>query len=251
LEYAVLVDITKCIGCRACQVSCKRWNELPGEITTLKTDWTNPPNLSYNTYTHIRFNFDYNANSDTSVWHFLNWRCMHCANPACLEACPVKAIVKTDEGAVVINNEVCIGCKYCISACPFDIPKYNEQLEKVSKCHMCFDRIPEKEPACVQACPTDALVFDERDKIIAMATDRKAKINGYIYGDVDNKPLGGTGFIYVSDVPLTSLGVPEVGENLSLEVPILSNSKLLLIPAVAGGLAYLVAWRKNRMEEKE
>lgn len=251
MKYAILVDVTKCIGCRGCQVACKRWNELPGEETTFKSDWTNPPTLSYYTYTHIRFNYNYDKNLDTSAWRFLNWRCMHCENPACLEACPVNAIVKTDEGAVVIKNDRCIGCKFCITACPFNVPQYNAQIEKVSKCHMCFDRIPEKEPSCVQACPTDALVFDKRDKILTMAAIRKAEINGYIYGDIDNKPLGGTGFIYVSDIPVQSLGIPEVGEKVSLDIPVLTNSKLLLIPAVIGGLAYLVAWRKNRMEEED
>ncbi len=250
MEYAVLVDLTKCIGCRACQVSCKRWNNLPGESTTQKSDWTNPPTLSYDTYTHIRFNLNYDANDDTTEWRFLNWRCMHCKNPACLDVCTVNAIVKTEEGAVVIKTDRCIGCKFCISACPFGIPQYNPKIEKVSKCHMCFDRIPTKEPTCVQACPTDALVFDERSKIVAMAAQRKEEIDGYVYGDIDNKPLGGTGFIYVADVQLTSLGIPEVGEKSSLDIPVMANAKLLLIPAVAGGLLYVAAWRKKRMEER-
>lgn len=251
MEYAVLVDVTKCIGCRGCQVSCKRWNNLPGESTTLQTDWTNPPTLSYDTYTHIQFKFDYNKSSDTTTWQFLNWRCMHCHNPACLDACPVDAIVKTSEGAVVIKTERCIGCKYCISACPFGIPQWNAKLEKVSKCHMCFDRIQDgKEPACVQACPTDALEFGERTTIIQKATQRKNTINGHVYGDVDNKPLGGTGFIYVANVKLQTLGLPDVSEQTSLDIPVMANSKLMLLPAIAGGLFYLVAWRKRRMEEE-
>lgn len=251
MDYAVLVDVTKCIGCRSCQVSCKRWNELPAEKTTLQNDWTNPPKLSYYTYTHIRFNLNYDKNSDTTEWKFLNWRCMHCKNPACLEACPVDAIVKIEEGPVVIKTERCIGCKFCVSACPFEIPQYDASVGKVSKCHMCYDRIPAKEPACVQGCPTDALVFDERSKIIEMATKRRAEINGYIYGDVSNKPLGGTSFIYVADVQLKSLGIPEVGERVSLDIPAMANAKLLLVPAVAGGLLYLAAWRKKRMDEAE
>ena len=250
MEYAILVDVTKCLGCRSCQVSCKRWNDLPGELTTQKSDWTNPPKLSYTTYTHIRFNLEYDKSSDTTAWRFLNWRCMHCKNPACLDACPVDAIVKTSEGAVVIKEDRCIGCKYCVSACPFEIPQYDPATEKVSKCNMCFDRIPTKEPTCVQGCPTDALYFDERSKILEMAAQRKAEINGYIYGDIDNKPLGGTSFIYVADVNLQTLGIPEVGERTSLAIPAMVNAKLLLVPAVAGGLLYLTAWRKKRMEGK-
>jgi len=105
-----------------------------------------------------------------------------------------------------------------------------------------------KEPACVQACPTDALVFDQRSTIVNLATQRKTQLNGHIYGDVDNKPLGGTGFIYVADVELQSLGIPDVGEQTSLDIPVMVNSKLLLIPAAIGGLFYLAAWRKKRME---
>ncbi len=250
MSYAVLVDVTKCIGCRGCQVSCKRWNELPAETTTLKNDWTNPPTLSYNTYTHVKFNLKYDKNSDTTEWRFLNWRCMHCKNPACLQACPVKAIVKTDEGAVVIDKEKCIGCKFCVSACPFGIPQYDAQVGKVSKCHMCYNRTPDKEPACVQACPTDALVFGKREEIITLATQRKAQIKGYVYGDVDNKPLGGTGFIYVMDVKPQTLGLPDVAENISLDLSILPSAKVMLVPAVAGGLLYLAAWRKSRMEKE-
>jgi formate dehydrogenase iron-sulfur subunit len=248
VEYAVLVDVTRCIGCRGCQVSCKRWNDLEGEATTLSTSWTNPPTLSYKTYTHIQFHLDYDQSSGDTDWRFLNWRCMHCHTPACKEACPVNAIVKTEEGAVVVQPEKCIGCKYCISACPFDVPQYDDAEGKVSKCHMCFDRIPEKEPACVQACPTDALVFGQRSDIVAMATQRAEAINGHIYGDVDNKPLGGTGFIYVADVDLTTLGIPEVAEQLPATIPVMANAKWLLVPAAAGSLLYLAAWRKQRME---
>jgi Fe-S-cluster-containing dehydrogenase component len=115
---------------------------------------------------------------------------------------------------------------------------------------MCFDRIQDgKEPACVQACPTDALVFGQKTTIIQKAIQRKTQINGYLYGDVDNKPLGGTGFIYVADVKLQTLGIPEVSEQTSIDIPVMTNSKLLIIPAIAGSLFYLAAWRKRRMEE--
>lgn len=252
MEYAVLVDPDKCIGCRGCQVACKRWNNKVAEKTKFSNEWTNPPKLSYNTYTHIKFKLDYNqANGDTT-WTFFNWRCMQCHDPACKEACPVNAITKYEEGPVVIDVDRCIGCKFCIPACPFDVPKFNTTTGKVDKCTMCFDRVPHKEPACVQTCPTGALVFGERETIIQKAKERKAELNGYIYGDVDNKPLGGTSFIYVLKEKPSFYGLPkDVPESIAPEVSILKNSKLLLIPAALGGLAYLASWRQRRLNEKE
>ena len=251
MEYAVLVDPAKCIGCRGCQVACKRWNDRPGEATTFSSEWTNPPKLSFNTYTHIRFKLEHNQTTGETKWRFFNWRCMHCKVPACAAACPVNAITKSEEGAVRVNVNRCIGCKFCVSACPFDIPQFDPVTEKVDKCHMCYDRIPSKEPACVQSCPTDALVFGRRDDIIQKARERAEELNGHIYGDVENKPLGGTSFIYVLDAEPSVFGLPNVGEQLPLSIPVLKQSKWLLVPAVIGGLFYLVSWRKRRMAEKE
>ena len=251
MEYGVLVDPKRCIACRACQVACKRWNNRKGEATTFSSTWTNPPKLSYNTWTHIRFKLEYSKDSDETKWRFLNWRCMHCKDPACAPACPVNAITKYGEGPVVIDTDKCVGCKFCISACPFDIPKFDADLGKVSKCHMCYDRIPNKEPACVQACPTDALVFGPREDILRLATERAQALNGHIYGDIENKPLGGTSWIYVLDSEPSVFDLPNVGENVPVTVPTMKFSKLLLIPAAVGGLLYLVAWRKRRMQEKE
>ena len=155
-----------------------------------------------------------------------------------------------EKGAVVINYDQCIGCKFCISACPFDVPQFNANTGKVDKCHMCFDRIPSKEPACVQSCPTEALVFGRRDDIIQRAKIRKEELNGHIYGDVENKPLGGTSFIYVLDAEPSVYGLPDVGEALPAIMPVLRHSKWLIIPAIIGGLFYLISWRSRRMAEK-
>jgi len=234
MEYAVLVDPAKCIGCRRCQVACKQWN-----------------NLSFNSYTTLRFKLENNETTGDTKWRFFNWRCMHCRIPACAEACPVNAITKYEEGPVVVDQDRCIGCKFCVSACPFSIPKFDPVREKVYKCHMCFNRIPSKEPACVQNCPTGSLLFDTRDTILQKARERKEELKGYIYGDVDNKPLGGSAFIYVLESKPSVYGLPDVGEKLSPSVPVLKQSKWLLVPAAVGALFYLVAWRKRRMAEKE
>jgi len=251
MDYAVLVDPAKCIGCRGCQVACKRWNNRKAETTTFSNEWTNPPKLAFNTYTHIKFKLEHDQSTDSTKWRFFNWRCMHCKDPACLPACPVNAITKYEEGPVVINVEKCIGCKFCVTACPFNIPQYDPSIEKVDKCHMCYDRIPTKEPACVQACPTDALQFDTRESILEKATKRAQELNGHIYGDIENKPLGGTSFIYVLDAEPSVYGLPQVGERPSAEIPLIKNSKWLLVPAAVGGLLYFIAWRKRRMEEKK
>jgi formate dehydrogenase beta subunit len=251
MEYAVLVDPAKCVGCRACQVSCKRWNNLPGEATKFSSEWTNPLKLSSDTFTHIKFQLEHNETSGKTKWIFFNWRCMHCHEPACAEACPVNAITKFGEGPVVVNVERCIGCKFCVSACPFDVPQFDAATRKITKCHMCYDRVPSKEPACVQSCPTDALLFGTRDTVIQKARERKEELNGYIYGDVDNKPLGGTSFIYVLDEEPSVYGLPEVSESLPSTVSVIQHSKWLLIPAAIGGLAYLVAWRNRRLKEKK
>jgi len=251
MEYAVLVDPAKCIGCRACQVACKRWNNRQGETTTFSSEWTNPPKLSFNTYTHIRFKLEYDQITDETKWRFFNWRCMHCKDPACAPVCPVNAITKYEEGPVVIDPNKCIGCKFCISACPFGIPQFDALEGKVSKCTMCYDRVPEKEPACVQSCPVGALMFGPRDDILQKATERAEELDGHIYGDIENKPLGGTSFIYVLDSDPSVFDLPNVGEKPAATVPVIKYSKLLLIPAAIGGLLYLVAWRKRRMQEKE
>lgn len=252
---AVLVDPAKCIGCRGCQVACKRWNSLPGEDTEFSAEWTNPPHLSHQTWTHIQFKLQYDKTTDNTEWRFFNWRCMHCKVPACAEACPVKAITKYAEGPVVVDQNKCIGCKFCVSACPFHIPQFDPAVGKVSKCTMCFDRVlpsnGAKEPACVQSCPTDALVFGDRETILEKAKRRKQELNGYLYGDIDNKPLGGTSWIYVLNAQPSLFGLPEVGEALPTTLPVLQNSKWLLVPAALAGLFYLVSWRGRRLKEKE
>lgn len=251
MEYAVLVDPEKCIGCRGCQVACKRWNNRVAEKTKYSNGWTNPPKLSYNTYTHIQFKLEHDQANGETKWRFFNWRCMQCHDPACKEACPVNAITKYEEGPVVIDVKRCIGCKFCVTACPFDVPKFNPSTGKVDKCHMCYDRVPNKEPACVQTCPTGALLFGERETIIQKAKERKAQLNGYIYGDVDNKPLGGTSFIYVLSAQPSVFGLPKVGTTISPATSAIRYSKWLLIPAALGGIFYLASWRQRRLKEKE
>jgi formate dehydrogenase iron-sulfur subunit len=207
MSKAVLVDLRRCIGCRACQVSCKRWNDRIGEKTELNSDpkleWTNPPGLSPQTYTYVRF---VKTGSDESLkWNFAKIQCNHCIEPHCVNACPTTALVKTEDGPVVYRKEICIGCGYCINACPFDVPKFDEENKVIEKCTFCSERLTEGlEPACVQSCPTDTLVLVNLDEAQRKATEAEAK-GFHTYGLHE---VGGTSWIYISDTPFQELYFP-------------------------------------------
>ena len=203
-EYIKLIDLTKCTGCRACQVACKQWNELPAEKTGFTGSLQNPKDLSYDTWTLIRY--DEFEEADGMKWIMRHDACMHCDWPACVKACPSPgALVKTETGAVVHNPKYCIGCKACVVACPFDIPRYSKKEEKIAKCTLCYDRITDgKNPACVTACPTGCLEFGLKDEMIAKAHARAKEIGGTVY---PNNPKYETHVLYVmpSDIKLAAL----------------------------------------------
>ena len=140
-----LIDMTKCTGCRGCQVACKQWNQLEAEKTEFFSGegYQNPPAMSEYTYTRIKFR-DYQKNGQNE-FAFYKEMCMHCNDPACASACPVGAFRKTPEGPVIYNADRCIGCRFCMVACPFGVPKYewSKGLPLVKKCTGCYDRIME------------------------------------------------------------------------------------------------------------
>jgi formate dehydrogenase iron-sulfur subunit len=238
---ATLIDIGNCIGCRACQVACKQWNETDGEQTVLESDlgFQNPAALSAKTLTLIAFHEFENAEKPGGVESaFVMQRCLHCLDPACVSACPTTALFRQDDGPVSYNEDKCIGCRYCQLACPWDVPTsdWNSHAPKISKCTHCADRIPQPvpiafngqatteaeskrfsgsiaTPACVKACPADALVYGTRDEMLAEAhkriADRPERYVDHVYGE---KELGGTSVIYISRVPFEKLGFPTYGE---------------------------------------
>lgn len=159
MAKAVLVDLTRCIGCRGCQVSCKQWNEKKGLKTTFHGDFSNPVKLNADTYTRIRF-IEAEAQG-RPVWSFVKEQCFHCQNPACVSACPVGALQKSSTGPVTYDFDKCVGCRYCMLACPFGIPKYEWDKASdpwVRKCGFCAERIAEGGvPACVKTCPTSTM----------------------------------------------------------------------------------------------
>jgi len=197
----MLVDVSKCTACRACQVACKNWNGLPAMPRVNTGSYQNPPDMDPCTYTIIRFQEEDDGKGGVK-WLFRNDKCFHCSDPGCMKACPVPGcIYKTPEGAVVIRPEKCIGCKYCVHACPFEIPRFDPKTEKMYKCTLCYDRIGNGLiPACVKACPTGALVFGDKDTTVRLAHKRAQELGGSasVYGD---QFVGGTHVMYVLTEP--------------------------------------------------
>jgi formate dehydrogenase iron-sulfur subunit len=164
-------------------------------------EWTNPSELSPQTYTFVKF---VKTGSQESLnWTFSKIQCMHCVEPHCVAACPTTALIKTEDGPVIYRKELCIGCAYCVNACPFDVPKFDEENKVIEKCTFCNERIKENlEPACVQACPTDTLVLMSLEEAKRKATEAENQGN-YTYGLHE---VGGTSWVYISAVPFSELG---------------------------------------------
>ena len=201
LDVAKLIDISKCIGCKACQVACMQWNDLQGEIGHNHGDYQNPRDLNDTTWTLMRF-YEVEPEPDRLEWLIRKDGCMHCADPGCLAACPAPgAIVRYSNGIVDFHQEHCIGCGYCITGCPFDIPRLSKQDEKAYKCTLCSDRVAVGlAPACVKTCPTGAITFGGKAEMIRHAETRVADLRerGFVKAGLYDPPgVGGTHVMYV------------------------------------------------------
>jgi len=195
-KKAKLIDLSKCTGCRGCQLACKQWNGNPAKQTKNTGTYQNPPDLQTNTWTLIRFQEVSDGNGGVK-WLFRKDGCMHCTDAACVEVCPADALYHTKFGTVGVRRENCIGCGACVDACPFGIPKLDEELEKAFKCDMCMTRLENNLlPACVKACPTGALQFGDQADMLKKAYKRVKELGGdaSVYGD---KFVDGTHVIYV------------------------------------------------------
>jgi formate dehydrogenase iron-sulfur subunit len=216
-EKAILYNATRCTACRGCQAACKQWNEIDEEIPTSENgvdavnegSYENPPELSPETWVKMRFT-EVERQGGLS-WLFTRRGCMHCVEASCLEVCPTGAISRQD-GFVIIDQEWCVGCSYCVQACPFHIPHKDERSGTARKCTSCIDRRTNGlEPACVKTCPTDALVFGDRATLLAEGKQRVQTLKAagqsaaYLYGDTE---LDGLHVLYILDDAPEVYGLP-------------------------------------------
>lgn len=206
----MLIDTSKCIACRGCQVACKEWNDLKAtETRMIPGTYQNPPRISANTWTVVSY---FEQSDEQSVrWLFRKEQCLHCNEASCVEVCPTGAMAKHFDNFVEVDPNWCIGCRYCVQACPFGAVQFDESTGTVRKCTLCIDRVlAGLEPACVKACPSGALSFGDRDKLLSMARNRVDSLiaggnNGArIYG---RDELGGLKVTYILAGPPNAYGL--------------------------------------------
>ena len=233
-RYGKLVDTIRCIGCKRCMSACKRWNKLKVEREELLTDRNT--DLSGNNFVVVNLRVD---NKNRAQRTYVHWTCQHCAKPACVGACPVKAIRKLARGPVVINESKCIGCRYCYQSCPYKVPRFDFEKRVSRKCTLCYDRIPllnYMKPACVAACPVGALHFDLKEDIILEAKKRvdRRRQPSYILG---LRESGGTDIVTILPAKPENMGLvvaPEKVVNQNLDKIRITASGFAGASALAG-----------------
>lgn len=259
-SYGFFTDTTLCIGCKACEVACKEWNNLPADNVGLTGDsYDNTGALSANTWRHVNFIEhavrDDNQSAFQSGWLMMSDVCKHCHNAPCLEACPTGALFRTEFDTVVVQQDICNGCGYCVPACPFGVVDLSTLDGKAHKCTLCYDRLKGGlEPACAKACPTNSIQFGEIEELQSRAADRVQTLVGlgvksaYLYGAPGSPGAGGdlghlNAFFLLTDHPAT-YNLPSAPTRASNRVVPSLGSGLLAIAGLA--VAALTVFARRR-----
>jgi formate dehydrogenase iron-sulfur subunit len=249
-------DTTVCIGCKACEVACKQWNDLPADGGDLVAggSYDATGSLSASTWRHVRF-----VEPEPDRWVFMSDVCKHCTDAGCMDACPTGAIIRTEHDTVVIQPDVCNGCGYCIPACPFGVVDRDKIDGRAGKCTLCHDRLEDGlEPACAKACPTDSIQFGPYDDLVERAKRRVTELHSrgveeaYLYGAGDepgDELAGGLGAFFLLTEPPERFGLPAQAESPVQEnvVPAtLAGVGAGLLAAVGVAAAFLAGPRPRR-----
>ncbi len=252
-----IVDTSTCIGCKACEVACQEWNDLPPETTVQMGTYQTLPDMTAGFWNLIRFN-EHEENGALN-WLMRKDQCMHCAEPGCLIACPAPgAIVQYANGIVDFQQDQCIGCGYCMTGCPFNVPKFSPTNKRVFKCTMCVDRVSVGlQPACVKACPTSCLQFGTKEQMLQIADKRvdQLRANGFRQAAVYDPPgVGGTSVVTVlafGDRP-ELYGLPR-NPTIPLAVrlwkgPLKTLGNLAMFGGLLAAAVHFVRFGRKRME---
>ena len=242
MSVAILTDVTRCIGCQECVAACKSTNDLAVDVPRR---WHKNDGLSAGNWTSI---------IEKPDKHYIRKQCRHCLEPACASACPVGALHQTPEGAVVYDSGKCLGCRYCMMACPYGIPRYDweEPVPYIRKCIFCYEKLEKgQQPACTEVCPKEATIFGDRDKLLAEAhrriQDNPGKYVDKVWGEHE---VGGTSVLYISDINLDFLAY----QTNPGQTPLPTTTELAMksVPFAfvgMGGVMYGLNWIiRRRME---
>ena len=276
----MFVDTSVCTGCKACQVACKQWNELPMEDEQAVREhraftgdsYDNTGHLSATNWRHVKFIEQFTEDRSEGRWLMMSDSCKHCEQAGCLEVCPTGALYRTQFGSVDIHQDVCIGCRYCVGACPFGVIEFNKNTGRVNKCILCQDRLEEgMGTACAKACPTSSLTYGRVDDLKAMAAERvralhaRGQTSAYVYGwDLgnsgvitagpnkgqavrDTEVVGGLNVFYLLLDQPTIYGLPSAPQLPQRNMA--PSAGVALISAAVLGVTGLAAFRRRRMEQ--
>ena len=273
MAKGVLVDLTKCIGCGSCTVACKMYNKnewiddrthhpapTSGEGAKLAdANWTVVQKCRISTETGESIDKDAPTRTDGSeIWRFVKRQCLHCKEPACASSCFATAFKKTEEGPVVYYPNLCVGCRYCMLACPFSIQKFEwgKAIPVLTKCTMCGTRIANGDaPACVTVCPTDVMKFGEYDELLKEAKEILTSDDRYVQHIYGEEEAGGTEWIYISDKPFETLGFKTNVPKQSL--PSYTKDYMHRTPIVGGiwlailGCLYFITRRRSAVKKED
>jgi formate dehydrogenase iron-sulfur subunit len=247
-------DTSVCIGCKACEVACKEWNHVPEDGLNLTgMSYDNTVGLGADTWRHVAFIEQKQANDGDVRWLMASDVCKHCTHAACLDVCPTGALFRTEFGTVVVQEDICNGCGYCIPACPYGVIDQREGDGRAWKCTLCYDRLGTGlEPACAKACPTDSIQFGPLDELRERAAGRVAQLHeagvaeARLYGEDPGDGVGGDGaFFLLLDEPevyglppdpiVTTRDLPAMWRRVGAAAATLAAGAIAAFAAARGG----------------